>query len=367
MLRPQVPLPNFRIALREMARVILRAAVSSEPSLAIRYLREARDKWQTPEETDALLTGDCEDLVIRYAAWLARLAPISICIARMSRRTNHVFLYHKGEGVIDPSVIHGMRPPKPWKYKRRISMLLSPEMFEKEKDQSTSGIDFGAIADTFTKTVNSPAFTAVAAGVTGVATVAYPPAGLAIGAATVGLKVAAGAIAEARAPAQKAKATKAQKAKAEKMARAVQKLPPEKLVAAAKAHPNAKRLGIENVTAPAVKRGMRALRLVSAARRNAKARRRLEAELALPVATASGVDEDRLALHLAAGASGLLPSAAIPAAPPCDCDTPKRQAVEEEIEEDMEEEDIEEEDPEELDGDDEDEDSDGDDDEDEDG
>jgi hypothetical protein len=68
------------------------------------------------------------------------------------------------------------------------------------------------------------------------------------------MRVAAGAIAEARAPAQKKKATPAQKAKAEKTARAVQKLPPEKIVAAAKAHPNAKRLGIENVT-PAVECG----------------------------------------------------------------------------------------------------------------
>ena len=315
MLRPQVPLPTFAAALREMARVIVRSAVASPPPLGIRYLREERDKWQTPEETDQLLQGDCEDLAIRYAVWLARLVPISICIARMSRRTNHVFLYEADEGVIDPSVLHGMRPPQPWKYKRRVSMLLTPEMFDKkeEKDESTSGVDWNKIGDTFTQTVNSPAFNAVAAGVTGVATVAYPPAGLAIGAATVGLKVAAGAVAEARAPAQKAKANAKVKAKAEKQAKAVVMMAPEKLVAAAKAHPNSKRLGIENVTPLAVKRGMRALRFVSAARANAKIRRRLEAELALPVATKSGVDEDRLALHLAAGASGLLPSFALAA------------------------------------------------------
>src|SRR5262249_13544642 len=140
-----------------------------------------------------------------YAAWLVRQVPIYLCIARMGRHTLHVFLRTSEGHVIDPSVIHGMRPPRPYKYQRKeVRMLLTPDMFsETTKGDETvedTGNVWNDIAGVFTNVVQTPIFRPVPAGVSAVATAVFPPAGLAIGAASAGLQIAAGVVNAARAP-----------------------------------------------------------------------------------------------------------------------------------------------------------------------
>ncbi|MDI1444627.1 hypothetical protein [Polyangium sp. 6x1] len=319
MLNPRVPM-TARESLFVARALVLAAPDPGAPSAALRYERDTRrrdrrlrapDQWQRPEQTDAQGRGDCEDLMIRYAAFLARRRPILLCIVRTGARMWHYYLREIDGTILDPSVRHGMPAMRPSEYEGEgFQVRIDPTMFEMGEEGA------GPVkADDAIRGFNTASqVTAVAA--TGLATV-YPPAGAVAGVLSAALGLVGGAIEQAKQDAlAKARARRAQGKKPRKAAR------PEKVITAKvlRAPPSRIRLaavarGMQPVDDAAIKRAQDAMIVVGAAQAGeVRASAAVQAAMRTPVVGTGGeVNEAALAVRLALAHTAL-------AAPPVDPD-----------------------------------------------
>ncbi|MDI1475380.1 hypothetical protein [Polyangium sp. y55x31] len=298
--------------------LVLAAPDPGAPSAALRYERDTRrrdrrlrapDQWQRPEQTDAQGRGDCEDLMIRYAAFLARRRPIVLCIVRTGARMWHYYLREIDGTILDPSVRHGMPAMQPSEYEGEgFQVRIDPSMFD-VGEQGAGPVK----ADDAIRGFNTASqVTAVAA--TGLATV-YPPAGAVAGVLSAALGLVGGAIEQAKQDAlAKARARRARGKKPRKAARAekvitakVLRAPPSRIRLAAVAR------GMQPVDDAAIKRAQDAMIVVGAAQAGeARATAAVQAAMRTPVVGSGGeINEAALAVRLALAHTAL-------AAPPVD-------------------------------------------------
>jgi hypothetical protein len=147
LLRPRVPFRTRRAALEQMAAVVLASPPVLRPFDELTWLAEPQgeDLWQTPDETEQLGTGDCEDLEM-YAARqdLDAGAPdVQLCMSIGAHRIEHVFGLRNG-AVVDHSEAAGMPPLPRAVYEQRVCVPVRREeggraMMMGEGEVSTSG------------------------------------------------------------------------------------------------------------------------------------------------------------------------------------------------------------------------------------
>jgi hypothetical protein len=135
LLRPEVPFRTRRAALEQMAKVVRDAPPVTKPIGELVWIAEpaGQDFWQTPEETERLGTGDCEDLEM-YAARrdLDAGAPdVQLCMSATGHHNEHVFGMRGGH-VVDHSEEAGMPPLPPSTYERRVCVAVRREEGERK-------------------------------------------------------------------------------------------------------------------------------------------------------------------------------------------------------------------------------------------
>lgn len=163
-----------------------------------------RDQWQPPALTRKLGEGDCEDLLIEWAAHEARKRPVWLCVSQTGETTWHYYGRLEDDTIVDWSREGGMPPTEYGRNESRLKM--SPDDFRELDQEGGAGVK--VTADEFSSYLKtSQAIVGALAGVIGVAFPAAAPVVAAVGAGyaavTGGIEAAVAAKIEARRAAKK--------------------------------------------------------------------------------------------------------------------------------------------------------------------
>jgi predicted transglutaminase-like cysteine proteinase len=118
--------PRLKYGLRmlgALAAIMVLPACSSTPTLdkfndgingQIRYVSDAGDHWQTPEETEARGAGDCEDYAILKMARLPEgYAGNLVLVTEITTQKPHIILRARNLKTGEVVFLDNLRPPVP--------------------------------------------------------------------------------------------------------------------------------------------------------------------------------------------------------------------------------------------------------------